>query len=49
MSETKAQASDLIQVTLKKPHTHAGQDHKAGDKLNLRKDQVERLQKHGKV
>lgn len=49
MSDTKAKATDLVQVTLKKPHTHAGKDHPAGAKLNLRADQAERLKKHDKI
>ncbi|MCL7938831.1 hypothetical protein M8009_00750 [Halomonas sp. ATCH28] len=49
MSDTKAQPADLVQVTLKKSHTHSGQPHKVGDKLKVRPDQLERLKKHGKI
>ncbi|MEQ6916565.1 DUF7210 family protein [Halomonas aquatica] len=49
MSHTKAQLADLVQVTLKQPHTHGGQPHKEGDKLKVRPDQVKRLKKHGKI
>ncbi len=49
MSDTKAQPTDLVQVTLKKPHTHGGKDHQAGDKIKVRPDQVERLKNHHKV
>ncbi|WFM72962.1 hypothetical protein [Halomonas sp. CKK8] len=49
MTDTKAKASDLIKVTLQKPHTHGGKGFKAGDEIAVRQDQVERLKKHHKV
>ena len=49
MSDTQAKPADLVQVTLKKSHTHSGQPHKAGDKIKVRPDQVERLKKRGKI
>lgn len=48
-ADTKAQPTDLVQVTLKKPHTHGGQPHKEGDKIKVRPDQLERLKNHGKA
>ncbi len=49
MSDTKAQPADLVQITLKKPHTHGGEDHKEGAKIRVRPDQLERLKQHGKA
>lgn len=34
-AQTEAQASETTVVTLSKPHTHAGEDFKAGDKIEV--------------
>jgi hypothetical protein len=49
MPDVKEQPLDLVQVTLKKRHTHGGKDYKEGDTLKLRRDQVKRLEAKGKV
>ncbi|CAM3307010.1 DUF7210 family protein [Halomonas lysinitropha] len=49
MPDTQAQPADLVQVTLKKPHTHGGKDYQEGDQIKVRRDQVERLKNHHKV
>ncbi|WP_181454287.1 hypothetical protein [Halomonas sp. SL1] len=49
MTATKAKPTDLVEVTLKKPHTHGGKPHAEGAKLRLRPDQVARLEAKGKV
>lgn len=49
MSDTKAQATDQVQVTLKKPHRHAGQWHKEGAKIAVTPAQAEWLKERGKI
>jgi hypothetical protein len=49
MNDATAAPADLVQVTLTQPHTHGGQPRKAGDKIKVRPDQVERLKNHGKI
>ncbi|PRY72989.1 hypothetical protein [Halomonas ventosae] len=48
MSDTKAQPSDLVQVTRSRIPTAAGPI-KEGDKIKVRPDQLERLKNHHKV
>lgn len=50
--ETKAasaEAKTAEKVTLKKHHIHRGKECKPGDKITLRRGQVERLRKQGVV
>ncbi|SDO29829.1 hypothetical protein SAMN04487957_10591 [Halomonas shengliensis] len=49
MTDTKAQAGDLIKVKLQAPHTHGGKDYKEGEEIAVRPDQLDRLKKHKKV
>lgn len=38
-----------VEVTLAKPHTHAGKDCKAGDKISVTETQRAWLAKHGVI
>lgn len=49
MSDTKAQTTDQVQVTLKKPHRHAGEWHKEGTEIAATPAQAERLKERGKI
>lgn len=44
MDEQKAPAIPVVKFKLSKPHTHAGEDYKPNDTIELRKPQAERLQ-----
>ena len=49
MSDTKAQPTDQVQVTLKKPHRHGGEWRKEGAKIAVTPGQAERLKNKGKI
>ena len=40
---TDKKAPKKVKITLVAPHTHGGKKHKAGDVIEVRKDQAERL------
>lgn len=44
-----AQAPELVEVTLAKPHTHNGRAHQAGEKIKVTADQKAWLEKLGVV
>ncbi|MNZ06981.1 hypothetical protein D3C78_237460 [compost metagenome] len=44
-----AQAPELIEVTLAKPHTHNGRAHQAGEKIKVTADQEAWLERRGVV
>jgi len=47
MPATKKQAAPREQVTLKKVHTHAGEQKQPSDKISVTERQKERLEKRG--
>ncbi|MBW5416112.1 MULTISPECIES: DUF7210 family protein [unclassified Pseudomonas] len=44
-----ADAADLVQVTLKNPHKHAGVQYQAGDKIKVTEAEKEWLTKFGVI
>lgn len=44
-----AQAPELVEVALAKPHTHNGRAHQAGEKIKVTADQKAWLEKLGVV
>lgn len=50
MSKSKKQPDQgWVDVTLQKPHTHAGHDYKPGDKITVRAAQAEWLREQGVI